>query len=251
MIEETRTLSDGHYAFPAIRQADDTGLEIRTVTDSEDKENETVLTKPMNYLGNGAHIKLNLIAPNRLQQDPSTEYTRLINDLNRHQPDLSLVDIHENTDRQDITILNRATGWDGRLIALAVTAERMRQEIVEISDIELPDKVAYALLRAGLPSDKLLLAQVDPEIIAETLKNMWEKGIVDLSEEEIMESTMLFSGFSQNYRLEMPTPGSDSTYSQFLEMSGLEGEKKQTFSEAFLNYHGSSEQFWETMRGRT
>jgi hypothetical protein len=105
-------------------------------------------------------------------------------------------------------VLNRATGWDARLIALASVTERLAAD----PDVGLPSEALYGLLRAGLPSDKLLLAQVEPEVVEMAIKKVRDAGVVEIDDAGIEAIKTKFTAFANKTRLAMPVPGSRTTY---------------------------------------
>ncbi len=238
-LAETTTLTGGQYAFvydPARQAA---SLEIRAVK----KANEEVsLSKPLNDLGERAEV--NLVAASSLRP-MAAEYRRLAADLTRHIGQMTkLADAKENAERQDLTVLNRATGWDARLIALAATTERLAAD----ADVNLPQESLYGLLRAGLPSDKLLLAQVEPDVTEQALKKVRDAGIVQLSDQQIGQFKAQFAAFSSKARLNIPAPGSRSTYGELLKSSGLSQDAQAKFAPVFLRHRDSGTQLWDEAR---
>lgn len=195
LIEETVTLPGGYYAFPGLSELANAVVIIFAVTREGDAE--IFLTKPLTNLSTtDLLIELKLTVPNYLQEVPA-EFTLLIDALTNFLscPHPHLVYLQENEEQPDITILSRATGWDKQLITHAVEAEHLRQEIKDISNLEFPNMVFYALLRAGLSFDNILSAKVDIGVFIETLKKMRDKGIIDISKEEIAESKMQFTTY--------------------------------------------------------
>jgi 5-hydroxyisourate hydrolase-like protein (transthyretin family) len=121
---ETTTLAGGQYAFTFDPGGKAASLEVRAVKGNK----EIPLSKPLDDLGGESSTVLNLLAPLDLQPLAS-EYGRLTNDLKPHVGQIKkLAEAKENSKRQDLTVLNRATGWDARLIALAATTERLRAD---------------------------------------------------------------------------------------------------------------------------
>lgn len=251
LLDETTTLAEGQYAFSYNTGGKTFSLEIRAVTNEENGEkNEIPLSKPLNYLGNEQINIVNLVAPSDLQPlEP--EYQRLSADLEPHLGDIktlsdikTLAEAKENEDHQDLTVLNRATGWDARLIALAATSEKLAAD----ADVQLPSDTLYGLLRAGLPSDKFMLAQVGVDVVEQTLKTVRDAGILELSDEKITNFKEQFTTFANTIRLKTPAPGSLSTYGDFLKSSELSDEEQQNFAAVYLNHSGNDDQLWEQVR---
>ena len=187
---------------------------------------------------------LNLAAPAALQP-LAPEYSRLAGDVAPLVGDLKkLADAKENADRQDLTVLNRATGWDARLLAYAATAQRLSAD----GDVGLPGEVLYGLFRAGLPSDKLLLAHVAPNVAESALKTVRDAGIVTLDEPAVAQFKQQFTTFTNKVRLSVAVPGSRSTYAEMLKASGLNDQDQAKFASAYLGHRGSPADLWDSAR---
>jgi len=217
-------------------------LEI-SIRDPQDEEKFIPLMKPC--FGAAPCQVLNLVAP-VTPDSAESEYRCLSSDIAQQTGKRKLAGGRASVDIQDLTVLNRTTGWDARLIALAVMAERLCAE----GELNLPDQqeAVYGLLRAGLPSDKLLLAQIDPETLVQALRKVSDTGIVALNEEQIERFTKQFVEFADNMRLKIPVPGSNSTYHALLGSSGLSEDAQETFNSIYLNHRGTTAQLWEKLR---
>ncbi|MBK8639513.1 MAG: hypothetical protein IPN92_15035 [Chromatiaceae bacterium] len=241
LLNETTTLAGGHYAFAYDAAGKAASLQVRTVNATG---GEIPLSRPLNDRSGESRAGLNLVAPGTLQP-LAAEYGRLSADLTAHVGTMTtLAGARENNDRQDLTVLNRATGWDARLIALAATTERLSAD----ADAQLPQEPLYGLLRAGLPSDKLTLAQVDPEVAEQALKAVRDAGIVELSDPQIADFKSKFAAFTTKVRLNIPAPGSRATYGQLLGSSGLSPEVQAKFAPVYLGHRGTGAELWEEAR---
>lgn len=239
-LGETITLAGGQYAFSFDPGGKAASLEVRAVKGSK----EIPLSKTLDDLGGESSTVLNLLAPGDLQP-LAAEYQRLATDLTPHVGQIKkLADAKENSKRQDLTVLNRATGWDARLIALAATTERLRVD----ADVKLSSEALYGLLRAGLPSDKLMLARVNPDVAEKALKKMCDAGIVELTDRQIGQFKEQFTSFSTKVRLAIPAPGSHSTYGDLLKASGLDGGAQAKFAQIYLNHSGDAAKLWKSAR---
>ncbi|MCI0702938.1 MAG: Tc toxin subunit A [Planctomycetia bacterium] len=235
LVGETTTLAGGRYAFTYDPGDKRLSLEVRAVNAANQ---EVPLSKPLNNL-NGDSV-INLVAPATLQP-VAAEYQRLSAALAPIVGQLpKLAEAKENKNRQDLTVLNRATGWDARLIALAATTEKLSAD----PDVKLPQQGLYGLLRAGLPSDKFTLAQVTPDVAEQALKTARTAGIVALSDQQISQFKTDFTTFSNKVRLARPVPGSTSTYADLLKDSGVPAEAQTKFAPIYLNHRGDAAQLW-------
>ena len=233
LLNETTTVAGGRYALaydPAGRAA---SLEVRAV---DAAGNETPLSKPLNFV-KGARATLNLAAPADLAP-PAAEYLRLAADLTPVVGEMArLRTVVENGQQQDLTVLNRDTGWDARLIALAATAERLGAE----PEVALPQEALYGLLRAGLPSDKLLLAQIAPDVAEQALAKARQVGIVALDDDQMGRFKEQFAAFADKARLAVPAPGSSVTYGEFLQATGLSTDAQARFAAVYLAHRGEGD----------
>lgn len=241
LLAETDTLAGGQYAFTYDSGGQAQSLEVRAVDNSN---KEVLLSKPLNNISHESPVVLNLIAPGKLQP-LAAEYRRMAADLAPHIGQMTaLAQAKEDEEHQDLTVLNRATGWDARLIALAAITERLAADV----DVKLPQESLYGLLRVGLPSDKLLLAQVEPDTAVQALTKARDAGIVELTDLQVEQFGQQFATFASTVRLNIPAPGSHSTYANLLKASGLPPDIQDKFASIYLNHHGDATQLWEETR---
>jgi hypothetical protein len=240
LVSEANTVTGGQYAFQ-YNSGQAMSLEVRALNDAGE---EIALSKPINDLANKPDAVLNLLAPMSLRAI-APEYSRLSEDLTPHVGEITnLAQAQENAERQDLTVLNRLSGWDARLIALAATSQRLCSD----PDVQMPAPVVYGLLRAGLPYDKQLLAQIEPDTAEKALKSMNEAGIVSLSDDQIGSAKKSFAAFRDRARLNVPVPGSRSTYEGLLKASGLPDDALEKFTPVYLNHEGDGAQLWQAAR---
>lgn len=240
-LAETIAGEGGRYALAYDPGESEPVLEVRAVK-ADGKE--IALTKPLHGLTAEERANLNLVVPAETQP-LEAEYRRLVNDLTPHVGQIRrLAEAKETGERQDITVLHRATGWDARLIALAALSERLAGD----EEVNLPSEGLYGLLRAGLPSDKLLLAQVAPDTAEEALKKVRAAGIVALDDNAIAAFKAQFATFSRRVRLNLPAPGSTSTYGELLKLSGLEKPAQEKFADVFLRHRGDGAGLWQAAK---
>ena len=93
----------------------------------------------------------------------------------------SLENIREDSERRDISSLNRATGLDARQIVLADQSARL----LDCNEFELSREALYGCLRAGLPSDVEELVEVDPDYLKRELRKMRDAGVIALDDASI------------------------------------------------------------------
>lgn len=240
-LGDTTTVGDGRYAFSYDAGSRVASLEVRAV---KPDGKEVPLSKPLNDLTAETRARLNLLAPGNLQP-LAAEYRRLSADLTQHVGQMAkLAGAKEDAEQQDLAVLNRATGWDARLIALASITERLAAD----PDVGLSSEALYGLLRAGLPSDKLLLAQVEPDVVEMAIKKVRDAGVVEIDDAGIAALKTEFTAFANKTRLAMPVPGSRSTYGALLQSSGLPQDAQEKFAPVYLKHRGDGAQLWEEAR---
>jgi hypothetical protein len=235
------TLADGRYALSFDPDSAGSGLHIA----AQVGDKELPLSAQLNYLGRDETITRDLIAPNDLATQQPPEFRRLASDLQTQIGDITeLAGAQETVDRQDLTVLSRAIRWDARLLALGALAARLS------ADEQTPTSVEgfYGLLRAGLPSDKVLLAQVKPEVAEKTLRAVREAGIIEMSTDEIAEFTTGFQRFSVSVRLSLPVPGGNTSYGDMLAVASLPEGKREAFADVFLEHGSDPSQLWTKAR---
>ena len=235
---EPKTDAQGAFTLTYDPKGVPINLEVR-IKDPQDNAKEIPLAKPR--FNANPHETFNLVVG--AAPAGKAEYGRLSEDLTPHVGQMTkLAGAKETKERQDLSVLNRATGWDARLIALAATAERLGAD----RQVLLPPEIVYGLLRAGLPSDKVLLAQVDSETAGLALSKVNKAGIVNLTDDDIDEFKTRFKLFADQTRLAVAAPGSASSYNELLASSGLPADVQSRFAAAFLKHRDDPAKLWET-----
>ncbi|MCD4767192.1 MAG: hypothetical protein K8R34_11840 [Methanosarcinales archaeon] len=238
LLGKGKTDDQGFYEMSYGISDKTSSLEIRTV-DVTGKE--IPFSRIIHDLDKGEKTQVNLVAPAALRP-LAAEYQRLTADLKPHVGEIKkLAGAKENAECQDLTMLNRATGWDARLIALASNSVRLSAD----AEVGLSQEVLYGMFRAGLPSDKMQLAQVSEKTVDQALTKVKEAGIVDLSDRQVVEVKKQFGTFSRNTRLAVPAPGSSSTYGELLKATGLKEDARTKFASVYLKHRGDAAQLWE------
>jgi ABC toxin N-terminal region/Neuraminidase-like domain/Salmonella virulence plasmid 28.1kDa A protein len=238
LLGETTTGADGSYAFPYEFRGNGVSLEVRAV-DAAGKEEP--LSKVIHVLASEESKPVDLLAPTNLQP-LAAEFRRLSTDLRPQVGELkALVNVKEDAERQDLTILNRETGWDARLIALAAQASKLSEE----TKGALAPEVLYGLFRAGLPSDKTQLAGVSAAEVEQALRKAKDAGVVELNDAQITDARNKFETFSVETRLAVQAPGSRASYDEMLKAAGLTSAARTKFAKVFLDHTGDDDELWE------
>lgn len=233
LLGSPKTDAQGHYSLTYDPGDAVVNLELK-IKDPQDLSKQVLLSKPRFAVK--AHEIIDLVAPSTTM-DP--EYQRMSADLKNYVGEMTgLADVLENTEHPDLTILNRATGWDARLMALASKAGRLSTD----PKVDISQEALYGLFRLGLPSDKSLLAQMNVDILVQVLEKAKEAGIINLSDELKEKFKTQFETFACKTLLEMPVPGTISTYGSLLKEAKLDdgdpesGQNALKFASAYLRY---------------
>ncbi|WP_169788829.1 Tc toxin subunit A [Vulgatibacter incomptus] len=237
LLGNTNTLKGGVYSISFTPVGNPMVLEIRALSGTT----ETTLSKPFTLSLEETPPVVDLVAPTSIRP-PDSEYKRLTADVAKFATLQSLATAQESADRQDLSYLNRMTGWDARLLALGASAQRLAGDV----SIGLSTEVLYGLLRAGMPSEKSLLAQVDPGVADDAIRKVRDEGIITLDDQALAQFKGKFTAFSSAVRLSVPLPGSRSTYAEMLDASpGLSASDRTKFAEVFLDHSGGSGDLWQ------
>ena len=225
--EAVRTDNQGFYALAYTPTDKAANLEVRVV-DAQGQEvslSETRLNANKNEV-------LNLVAPTSVQP-LAPEYQRLTHDLSQQLDGLSqLANAQENSDRQDLTLLHQATGWDTRLIALTTAAVKLSP------DTGISQDALYALFRVGLPTDPDQLAQLDGQTVEAAIVKAQESGIVNLSQEQQAAVKVTFETFARQTRRAAIAPGAVSSLGDLLSKTALSSTEKTTFEDLHAVHQG-------------
>jgi Neuraminidase-like domain/Salmonella virulence plasmid 28.1kDa A protein len=241
VVAEGTTGELGRYTLefdPAEARA---GLQVRAV---DDVGKEWPLSNVMYDLVGGNTATVNLVAPTAARA-AAPEYERLSADIAAAVGDLSVLGRAKEAEGQrDLTHLNRTTGWDARLLALATQAARLSGD----RGTGMAEPVVYSLLRAGLPSDAQRLAEVDSETVHRALQVANHAGIVALDEGQIAEATRQHQEFAMQTRLASPIPGSTATYGEFIAASGVGEDVQRKFASVLLDRSRAGGDLWAAAR---
>ena len=237
LLEEKATDATGQYDIRYGAQGS-ANIEIRAVSGGR----EIPLSKTK--FSAAEKEEINLVAPTAIQP-LAPEFTRLTNDLTPHIGSLAqLATAQEDAERQDLTLLNRATGWDARVMVLAANASALAAD----QTVGLSADVLYGLFRAGLPTDKQLLARISEETIGLALTRARDAGIVNLSDGQIKDATKQFGTFARPARLGMAAPGSTSTYGELLSAAPVNEDARAKFASVYFAHRGEPERLWQNAR---
>lgn len=245
MLGEAKTREKGFYILQYDPGGKVANIEIRAVND-QGKEISLSSTK----FNAGERELLNLVAPTSIRP-PASEYQRLSASLKKQLGTADkLAEACERAERQDITLLCKATGWDARLIALAASAAKLS------ADTGISQEAIYGLLRAGLPSDKQLLSRIGLNALDKALIKAKESGIISLNDRQRDRIKKAFMEFSRVTCHSAIAPGTVSSFGNLLSESGITKEwkltetERQDFEDIYFARRDKPGELWQKARDK-
>jgi hypothetical protein len=232
----TGTGGDGSYLLEYQRDGV-VNLQIRAV----DARGTGVALSSVKHRAAAVEV-INLVCPATVRPR-ATEHTRLLSDLTAQLGRGSLADAKEDGECQDISLLSRSTGWDGRLVALAAHAEQMALQT------RAPANALYALLRLGLPTDARQLSSLKTSTLDKAFERASETDVADLNEADIAQAKEALAWYARELRLNSPAAaGTLSTVGELLASSGLSSEEAQRFDAIVSEHDGDAAKLWDKAR---
>lgn len=232
----------GFYALPYTVDGAVANLEI-SVRDTAGQWVKLALPK----FNAGRHEVLNLVAPTSVRTQTS-EHQLLTEDLTQYSGgNLDQLPLTVESDdwrkRQDVSQLHQNTGWDARLITVAVIASRLT------GDTGLSQAVLYSAFRAGLPTDIQALSLVSPEAFETALTRAKDAGIEALTADDIAAAKTKFARFALEARRQAVAPGTRASVGTLLD-AGLDPTYKTTFEDLLLLHEFSGVELWRQARDK-
>jgi hypothetical protein len=180
---------------------------------------------------------LNLVVPSSLQP-LAPEFQRLAADMQTSIGGVAnLSQAQEGAARQDLTLLNRWTKWDTRLVALGALAAQ------QTTATGLGQDVLYSLYRIGMPTDPSLLAMVPVSAVQQALQMANDAGIVSMNADQIASATKSFQNFAGKAQLALTSPGMVSKFSDLLNAVQMEPAQQTAFANLYFS-NPRGPQFW-------
>lgn len=232
-LGETKTDGEGSYSISYVPPPGGTAnIQVRVV-DATGREITVSKTK-FNAVSSEV---LALNVPSTVQ--PAVpEYQRLAADLEKSVGGIArLTAAQENSARQDITLLNRSTNWDARVVTLAAQAAQTA------AITGLGQDALYALFRIGLPTDPSLLAMVPSATVQKALTKANQAGLVSMNEQQITAATTSFQAFATKTQLALKAPGTISAFGDMLTGVIQDSGQLGAFTNLYLT-QSLSDNFW-------
>ncbi|WP_313674467.1 neuraminidase-like domain-containing protein [Mycolicibacterium sp.] len=202
-----------------------------------------------------------VLAPLTAAQDPSamrlvlpeshadiaSEFSRLTEAVRPTLGGIPLAQATESSARHDLSVIQRETSWDARLLALSVYSARLSTAAEGPPAIGMSEEAIYGLLRSGLPSDRDLLARVPAATVHAALDKSAGAGVISLDQAARDEQVAAFQAFATEQRLAARPGGGVSTLRELLEVSGLPADgddsPRQRFEKVVLDSN-TDEPLW-------
>jgi hypothetical protein len=182
------------------------------------------------------------------QADLASEFTRLTEAVTPTLGDVPLAQVTESSDRRDLSVIQRETGWDAKLLALSVNSARLSAAGDGQPAVGMSDEAVYGLLRSGLPSDRDLLARVPVAAVQAALDKSAAAGIISLDTAGRGQQVAAFEAFASKQRLAARPGGGVSTLQELLDVSELptqggDSSPRQRFEKVLLD-ESSDQSLW-------
>lgn len=181
------------------------------------------------------------VVPAEFDSSSADEFTRLLTDVSVLAGG-QLATARQDPDRTDVQLLSSATGWDGRLVALAANS------LAATAPDGLSAAAHYALARAGLPTRDIELAGLTPEVATQALQAAVDAGVVSVPADELGGFVEVFRRFSVETRLRQPAPASRASYADFLREAGIGEQDQKLFASTAFDATASAEDLWQRAR---
>jgi hypothetical protein len=179
-----------------------------------------------------------MVLSNDLPQ--TSEYDRLVKDLQPHLGTLTLSSLEETKDKQHITYLSNKTGWEPRIVAMAAQASKM----AALTKTE-PSHV-YALFRTGIPSNATALTSLSPAAVETTIKKAAENNIIGAGG-DVGATITAFKTQTTQYLLNTVHPTAVSSMSSMLSLR-LQPEQQKIFTEVLQEADTDTKKFWSALK---
>jgi hypothetical protein len=233
-LDETKTDGQGYYVLSYDPPAGGANLELRVL----DAKNNEVAISSTKYNAQKQET-LNLVVPARIRPLAS-EFQRFSLDMDKHIDGFQkLGQAKEDSTRQDLTLMNRSTGWDARLLALAATAAQ------QAPVTGLGQDILYALYRTGLPTDPEILATVSSATVQKALTKANQAGIVRMNKGQILAAATSFQNFAVKTRLTLKAPGALSIFGDLLQTALKDSTHQAAFADLYFSQASTGADLWK------
>jgi Tc toxin complex TcA C-terminal TcB-binding domain/ABC toxin N-terminal region/Neuraminidase-like domain/Salmonella virulence plasmid 28.1kDa A protein len=251
------TSEEGHYHL-SYRPLDDAPGKLLIVVEVHSAHLDVPLESPLTPAQPDLQIDLAARPPDQ------SEFSALLRSIIPLLEGLSLLDVVENDEHQDISFLAQETGSSKEQIMRVVVADRLQ------AAYDIPAAAFYAFLRLGVPAalpsplleasqgftliDSLvrrigsLIFALTPEVQKRTLETAVQQQLVS---QRLAEQIPAILEALQSLRttdvLQQPYQVGKTTLGQLLDVAKLDKSKQEMFAKALVSNTQSMRNFWRTL----
>ncbi|MBF6650643.1 neuraminidase-like domain-containing protein [Methylobacter sp. BlB1] len=193
---------------------------------------------------------LNIVLAEQASSALASEYETLTSELtdNCH---VSLKDLKETEDQQDITYLANKTGWDARAVALAALADQFSARTLdERNSPTIEPAFFYALFRAGLSANDGAIYQTDASTAEAIWKQAINQGVISSTlESRLPQVCERFQSLAVQRSLDTPALAGVSSLKEMLSVSlGDDSARQQQFATLYTQHRAEPDKLWTAVR---
>lgn len=170
----------------------------------------------------------------------ATEYDRLLADIKLYMGNKKLTELKEEGEKEDITFLANKSGWDARLVAMAVQAEILSSQS-KIKSIHY-----YALFRSGVAGNPESLSKLSAQYIEKVIKKAITDKIIPDSG-NIYDTLKILKAQSADILLKNPVGAVVSNLNSMLDLR-LNNDQKKLFVESYQEFGSDTAGFWLSLK---
>ena len=259
-----RTSEEGNYHL-SYRPPDDAPGKLLIVVEVRSDYLEAPLESSLTPAQPDLQIDL------EAQPRDRAEFAMLLHSVEPLLDSLSLLDVVESDDHQDISFLSQETGYSKEQIMRLVVAARLQAAFaLPAEEFNVPAAAYYAFLRLGVPSalpsplleasqgftliDSLvrhigsLIFALSTEVQKRTLETAVQQQLVSQRLVERIPAILdRFQSLRTTDILDQPYQVGKATLGQLLDVAQLEKGKQEAFAQALTSNTQSMRNFWRTL----
>ncbi|PTQ91460.1 PA14 domain-containing protein [Nitrosomonas nitrosa] len=250
-LAETVTGKDGFYQSKFLVQGLQERCKQRPDLQSRVFKDETTYLGASDVRYNATNYEtLNIVLDEQASSALASEHETLTSELtdNCH---VSLKDLKETEDQQDITYLANKTGWDARAVALAALADQFS---ARTANVDNSDKIEpaffYALFRAGLSANDDAIYQTDASTAEAIWKQAIAQGVISSTlENRLPQVCKRFQRLAVQRSLDTPALAGVSSLREMLSVSlGDDSVRQQQFATLYTQHRAEPDKLWAAVR---
>jgi hypothetical protein len=232
-LGETTTDTTGSYRI-VYRRAELGGkeladLEVRVVAIRDDTQTAVMSRSKVTYQAPKDHVVDLEVSLGDLER--SSEHDRLIDDVSSLLGDIRLAEV----DAEGVVYLANRAGWDPRLVAMAVQAERAAES-------GIPAAHYYAMFRTGVARDPAAAHRLTEKSLVEAVETAAKSGVIT-SNGELGQSVEIHRGMAEEAMRSFVPTGGASSLEDLLDIR-LDEDEKRIFVDRLRVAEDDPDQIW-------